>query len=316
MHIKEQLNKWGKQGVPFVFVIDFEQQMPKAWRVSDCPNSFQYNFNGFKSKPQFKTDKTPLKVRTTPPNKAQYTEKFAKAKTALGRGDTFLLNLTDKAKLESNKTLLDLFYQANSKYKVFFKDKFVCFSPETFISIAAGKINAYPMKGTVNALQFNAKEILHSDLKEAAEHATVVDLLRNDLSMVSKNVHLKKYRYYEVLQVHGAAIGQMSSWIQGDLPKDYTATIGDIIFKLLPAGSISGAPKAKTVALIGEIEKERRGYYTGVSGYFNGENLDSCVLIRFLQPDGTYRCGGGLTHNSHLEKEYQELINKTYVPIF
>jgi para-aminobenzoate synthetase component 1 len=87
---------------------------------------------------------------------------------------------------------------------------------------------------------------------------------------------------------------------------------------LLPAGSISGAPKKKTIEIIQEVEGQERGYYTGIAGTYDGETLDSTVLIRFIEEkeDGKYfRSGGGITHLSTVQKEYQELIDKVYVPI-
>ena len=87
---------------------------------------------------------------------------------------------------------------------------------------------------------------------------------------------------------------------------------------MLPAGSICGAPKEKTVAIIQEVEQEERGYYTGIFGYFDGENLDSAVNIRYLEKkEGQlrYRSGGGITFLSDLESEYNELIEKIYVPV-
>ena len=92
----------------------------------------------------------------------------------------------------------------------------------------------------------------------------------------------------------------------------------DILLGMLPAGSICGAPKAKTVSIIQEVEQGPRGYYTGIFGYFDGENLDSAVNIRYLEKkDGQllYRSGGGITFLSDLESEYKELIEKIYVPV-
>lgn len=111
-------------------------------------------------------------------------------------------------------------------------------------------------------------------------------------------------------------MGQVSSEITGKLGADYKSKLGDILFSLLPAGSISGAPKKKTVEIIRHAEGEERGYYTGVCGYFDGESLDSCVLIRYLDEQGRYRSGGGITFLSQLEEEYQEMIDKVYVPIY
>ena len=87
---------------------------------------------------------------------------------------------------------------------------------------------------------------------------------------------------------------------------------------MLPAGSICGAPKEKTVSIIQEVEQEKRGYYTGIFGFFDGENLDSAVNIRYLekhQSEIRYRSGGGITSLSNLESEYNELIEKIYVPV-
>jgi para-aminobenzoate synthetase component 1 len=90
------------------------------------------------------------------------------------------------------------------------------------------------------------------------------------------------------------------------------------LFKLLPAGSISGAPKQKTVEIIKEAETHQRGYYTGVCGIFDGENLDSGVMIRYIENQNgqlIYKSGGGITVNSEPDYEYNEMIDKIYVPI-
>lgn len=111
---------------------------------------------------------------------------------------------------------------------------------------------------------------------------------------------------------------QVSSKIVGELEKDYNERIGDIIYAMLPAGSISGAPKKKTIEIIQRAEKGKRGFYTGVFGIFDGKNLDSAVMIRFIEKAKDklfFRSGGGITFMSNHENEYQELIDKIYVPI-
>ncbi|MCW1952607.1 MAG: aminodeoxychorismate synthase component I [Flavobacteriia bacterium] len=316
MSIQSQLNLWGSQGVPFVFLIDFENKKPRAWTLEDCPDSFKYDFQGLRNFEYRPGPKSALETTATPPDLSDYTQKFNETKQVLQRGDSFLMNLTTKGILKTNKPLEDLFYEAQSAYKLFLKDEFVCFSPETFIQIKGGKINTFPMKGTIDASLYKAKELLLNNPKEQAEHATIVDLLRNDLSLVSKNVRLLEYMQYQEVRAHEKRTGQLSSWIQGDLAANYRQHMGDIIYAMLPAGSISGAPKAKTVTHISRIEQEDRGYYTGIAGIFDGNELDSTVLIRFLEKDGTYRCGGGMTHQSELSSEYEELIQKMYVPIF
>jgi para-aminobenzoate synthetase component 1 len=245
-----------------------------------------------------------------------YLQKFEFVKKEIEYGNSFLVNLTAATKIDTNLTLEMIAHNAHSKYICYLKDQFVSFSPETFIQIKNGKIMTFPMKGTIDASIPNAKELILSDIKEVAEHATIVDLLRNDLSKVAKNVRVTKYRYYEEIKIQQGTIGQVSSEIEGTLPYNYNEIIGDIIFNLLPAGSVSGAPKNKTKEIIAKAEQAERGYYTGVAGYFDGTNLDSCVLIRYLQADNIYRSGGGITAQSEVLKEYQEMIDKVYVPAF
>lgn len=234
-------------------------------------------------------------------------------------GNSYLCNLTSETEIESKASLLDVFIAAKAKYKLLLQDNFVCFSPETFIKIEDSKIYTYPMKGTIDAGIDNALEIILNDKKETAEHNTIVDLLRNDLGMVSNNVRVTKYRYHDVLETSNKKLIQISSEITGNLENNFHKRIGDILFKLLPAGSVTGAPKQKTLEIIDKSEKHKRNYYTGISGIFDGQNLDSGVLIRYIeQRDGKYyyKSGGGITIFSDPEKEYEELNNKIYVPIY
>jgi para-aminobenzoate synthetase component 1 len=102
------------------------------------------------------------------------------------------------------------------------------------------------------------------------------------------------------------------------LPVDYYERLGSIFYSLLPAGSVTGAPKKKTVELIHDIEPEERGYYTGVFGFFDGLKLNSAVMIRMIEQRGDglyYRSGGGITYRSIASQEYQEMIDKVYLPL-
>ncbi len=110
---------------------------------------------------------------------------------------------------------------------------------------------------------------------------------------------------------------QTSSEITGILPAGYQNHIGEILFRMLPAGSVTGAPKQKTVEIIHESEHYERNFYTGVMGYFDGTDLDSGVMIRYIEqtPDGMiFKSGGGITSFSHAESEYKEMTDKVYVP--
>ena len=318
--IQEKLNQWGRSKTPFVFLIDFECQHPKCWSLLDPIEEFKFNFQGFSNFE--KRELLPLTLNRNPiSNKRpmsfkQYEKMFNYVMNEMEYGNSFLVNLTATTKIDCALSIEDIAYHSTSKYTCYLKNEFVSFSPESFIQIKDGIIFSYPMKGTIDANLPGAKNILLSDQKEIAEHATIVDLIRNDLSSVSEKVRVNKYRYYEEIKTQNGFIGQVSSEISGILPSDYANSIGDLIFKLLPAGSVSGAPKQKTKEIIFEAEKQARGYYTGIAGYFDGTNLDSCVLIRYLQADFVYKSGGGITAQSNAEMEYQEMINKIYAPSF
>ncbi|MBP1671105.1 MAG: aminodeoxychorismate synthase component, partial [Bacteroidetes bacterium] len=162
-------------------------------------------------------------------------------------------------------------------------------------------------------------EIILKDYKESCEHNTIVDLIRNDLGKVSGRVWVEKFKYIDKIETDRGDILQVSSDIRGELPVGYGNNLGDIIFSMLPAGSVSGAPKSSTLRLISKAEREKRGFYTGVFGYFDGTVLDSAVLIRFIEKksDGSlfYHSGGGITVNSMCKDEYEELIAKIYLPL-
>jgi len=317
-NIKSKLNQWGKKHIPFVFLIDFECKKPLCWTWEEAATQFTFNFDGITNQKNHSIQKTetPIHFEKIPISFEQYKNKFDQVKKEIGLGNSFLINLTTATKIETNFTLDQIYSNAHAKYICCLKNEFVCFSPETFIKIKENKIYSYPMKGTIQAGIPNAKNIILNDQKEFAEHATMVDLIRNDLSKVANNVKVNQFRYYEEIKTNNGNLGQVSSEIVGELPPLFNEKIGDILFDLIPAGSISGAPKQKTLEIISKVEKEDRGYYTGIAGYFDGKNLDSTVLIRFLQNDKTYRSGGGITFNSDAMNEYNEMINKVYVPFF
>ncbi|MDE6451196.1 MAG: chorismate-binding protein, partial [Odoribacter sp.] len=164
----------------------------------------------------------------------------------------------------------------------------------------------------------HAAQLLMDSYKEKCAHDTIVDLIRNDLNQIATQVKVQRFRYIEKIQTINGEILQTSSEIRGTLPQNWNKQLGDLIFRLLPAGSISGAPKAATVRLIQAAEQTPRGYYTGVFGYFDGQNLDSGVMIRYIEKaNGTYffRSGGGITVNSCMTEEYQEMLEKIYLSI-
>ncbi len=299
-------------------MVDFEMENPIIKRLNEIDNSiFLFDINGF-SNTSAGAQNISGRIDVSPISFEVYKKKFNLVYDRLAYGDSFLTNLTVKTPVALHASLRDLFYQSRARYKVWMKDELLVFSPETFIQIKEGKIFSYPMKGTIDASYPNAREVILSNRKEEAEHTTIVDLIRNDLSQVAMHVNVNRFRYIEEIKTSNKNLLQVSSEIVGDLPDDYRATLGNILVKLLPAGSISGAPKTKTVEIIRQAEQEKRGYYTGVVGYFDGKNLDCGVMIRFIEKqNGTffYRSGGGITTQSIAEAEYQETIDKVYVPV-
>jgi para-aminobenzoate synthetase component 1 len=174
------------------------------------------------------------------------------------------------------------------------------------------------MKGTISADIQDAKNTLLNNPKEIYEHNTIVDLLRNDLSMIAKEVRVARFRYIEKIKTNTTPIYQTSSEICGKLKKNWRDSLGELLLKLIPAGSISGAPKVKTIQNIKEIESDERNFYTGVFGIYDGNTLDSGINIRYVEKRENlffYRSGGGITFLSDVEKEYDEFLNKIYVPV-
>lgn len=314
----DTMNRWGQARIPFLFLVDFEMTNPLILKVDEVsPDEILYDINGF-TNAEKKRIEGRIGIEKSPASLSEYKEKFNKVLAHLEYGDTFLTNLTVATEVKLNHSLAEIFYESDAKYKLFYSNQFLVFSPETFVQIRDGKIYAYPMKGTIDASMNNAKETILSDKKELAEHVTIVDLLRNDLSQVASNVRVTRFRYLEEVRAGSKTLLQVSSEICGQLDNAYTNLLGDILLKLLPAGSVSGAPKPKTLQIIKEVERESRGYYTGVFGYFNGNDLDSGVMIRFIENKvgkHYYRSGGGITSQSVVESEYQEVIDKVYVPV-
>lgn len=313
------LNHLGSEQVPFIFIIDFDKKMPWICPLSEVDSTeVLYDINGRTNawrKPEMSKE---IAFDVKPVPKAKYKRAFDLVQEHITHGDSFLLNLTMPSRVETNLKLEEIFHRSKAKYKLWFKGQFVVFSPECFIKTKGRKISAFPMKGTIDATLPDAKNKLLRNEKELAEHYTIVDLIRNDLSMVAKNVKVEKFQTIDHIKTHRNELLQMSSEISGELPEDYRDQVGDIIFNMLPAGSISGAPKTKTVEIIKQAEQYDRGYYTGVFGIFDGENIDSGVMIRYLEksPRGLlYKSGGGITTNSNFEEEYQELIDKIYIPL-
>jgi len=313
-----KINEYAQKHVPFLLLVDFDRQKPVIYTEDELLNENIFFKTSLKEiSPPVSPLPDKVSFEKDPVSYNDYKKGFDNVQSHINNGDTFLLNLTFPTTLKSNLSLRNIYDHSKAKYKLLYKDEFVCFSPETFIRISDNIITSAPMKGTIDAAEEAARQKIISNVKETAEHNTIVDLIRNDLNMVASNVKVSRYRYIDEIKTNDKTLLQVSSEISGELPTDFRKNLGEIIFRLLPAGSISGAPKEKTVEIIHDSEIDRRGYYTGIFVWYDGHNLDSAVMIRYIEQKNNglvYRSGGGITTMSNPEDEYQELLNKVYVP--
>jgi para-aminobenzoate synthetase component I len=317
----ERIQTLQKTGQPFFFLTDFEGEKIIVEQVKNlAENGIFFDFGKWKNISTKTNIKTPITFEKLPESFEIYQKRFDFVKNNLLFGNSFLTNLTCRTPISTNWTLQQIFENSLAKFRVFWHDKFVCFSPEPFLRITpSGQISAFPMKGTIDATLPDAENRILNDQKEAAEHATIVDLLRNDISQIARNVRVKRWRYLtKIKKQDGKELLQVSSEIVGKLVS--TENWAENLFKMLPAGSISGAPKPKTVEIIKKAEGFDRNFYTGVAGIFtgNGAEMVSCVLIRFIENDQNqlyFKSGGGITHQSEARAEYDEMIQKIYVPV-
>lgn len=311
-----ELNRLGKARIPCFFLLDFELRKPLIFVDTDGMQG-PVRFN-WPAQPGGSESGGQHTLRASPLPYNRFLDAFNVVQGGLQRGDSFLANLTFSTPVTSNGSLTEIYTATQAKYRVLLPDEFVCFSPETFVTISGdGVIATSPMKGTAPDTPEGIAELLRSP-KEIAEHATVVDLLRNDLSRVARQVRVTDYRYLQHVETREGGLVQTSSRIAGELGGGWQERMGTILAELLPAGSVSGAPKSATLDLIRRAEGQDRGYYCGIGGYFDGTALDTCVLIRFVERVGEqlyFRSGGGITAYSDPKSEYDEMIRKIRLPL-
>lgn len=319
--VKEMMNRQGAQRKPFLFGFDFE--LRHAFFVADPLMQDGILFRTPLAR-NYLTRDTPL--RPSMPeliieafiSEEEYCRKFNMVHEAIAFGSSYLCNLTVATPVRLNMPVREAFIYTESQYGICYHSKFISFSPERFVMIRNGVISSNPMKGTIDASLPGAEKRLTGDYKEDCEHNTIVDLIRNDLGSVAERIRVKRFKYIDRVKTDRGELLQMSSEISGSLAGDYHNRLGDIIISMLPAGSVSGAPKPSTLTIIKQCEEDKRGYYTGVFGYYDGEVLDSAVMIRFIEEtdEGTfYRSGGGITINSRCRSEWAEARDKIYLPL-
>lgn len=310
----ETMNSWGAQRKPFLFLLDFEKEQGEIVPLCQIEQTgIRYQINA--TPPRWEG---PIDLTKMPISFAAYKKQFDAAQRAFQQNEASYLNLTTPTPIATNLSLADIYTYTRAKYKLYWAHNFVCFSPEPFVQIKAGKIYSYPMKGTIRASVDHAAQTLLNDPKERAEHRQAIEGVATDLRQVAHQVKVPRFRFIETVQTPPAPLLQASSEVCGQLADGYRGQLGTIFDRLLPAGSICGTPKADSFKLIRDIETYRRQFYTGVFGVFDGNRVDSAVLIRFIEQTEqglVYKSGGGITAQSNAGEEYNEMIDKVYVPI-
>lgn len=252
----------------------------------------------------------------------QYGEMVEKARQYIREGDIFQVVLSNPLEAEAEGSLLDAYRVLRttnpSPYMFYFISddiEIAGASPETLVKLEDGRLHTFPLAGTRprgadEAADRALEAELLADEKELAEHNMLVDLGRNDIGRISElgSVRVEKYlsvqRYSHVMHI--------GSTVSGNIRPDKDAV--DAVDAILPAGTLSGAPKLRACQIIHELEGGRRGVYGGAVGYLDfAGNLDACIAIRLAYKKNGRVCvrsGAGIVADSQPDKEYQECINK------
>jgi anthranilate synthase component 1 len=255
-------------------------------------------------------------------DKESYCAMVEKAKHYIREGDIFQVVLSNRLEAEFEGSLLDVYRVLRttnpSPYLFYFSSNDVEIagaSPETLVKLENGTLHTFPLAGTrprgkTPEEDQELEKGLLEDPKELAEHNMLVDLGRNDLGKISRFGTVEVERYHEVLKY--SHVMHIGSTVAGQIRPDKDSV--DAVDAVLPAGTLSGAPKFRACQIIHELENNKRGIYGGAIGYldFTG-NLDTCIAIRLaFKKNGKVfvRSGAGIVADSVPETEYQECINK------
>ncbi len=255
-------------------------------------------------------------------DKESYCAMVEKGKHYIREGDIFQVVLSNRLEAGFEGSLLDVYRILRttnpSPYMFYFTSddiELAGASPETLVKLEDGVLHTFPLAGTrprgatPEEDQALERELL-ADEKELAEHNMLVDLGRNDIGRISAFGTVKVEKYLSVLRF--SHVMHIGSTVRGEIRQDKDAV--DAVDSILPAGTLSGAPKFRACQIINELENNKRGVYGGAVGYldFTG-NLDTCIAIRLaFQKNGRVfiRAGAGIVADSVPENEYQECLNK------
>lgn len=274
---------------------------------------------GVKAEPKPPHLKAPLTPQFT---REEYGDMIRKAQHYIHAGDIFQVVLSNPLEAEMDGSLFDVYRVLRttnpSPYMFYFSSddiEIAGASPETLAKLTDGKLFTFPLAGTrprgaTEAEDQALERELLADEKELAEHNMLVDLGRNDIGRISKlgSVQVEKYLQIE----HFSHVMHIGSTVTGQIRDDRDAV--DAVDAILPAGTLSGAPKLRACQIIDELEGHERGIYGGAVGYldFTG-NLDTCIAIRLAYKKNGRVCvrsGAGIVADSVPDSEYQECLNK------
>ena len=255
-------------------------------------------------------------------DREEYCSRVEKAKEYIREGDIFQVVLSNPMAAEAKGSLFDTYRVLRttnpSPYMFYFSSddiEVAGASPETLAKLENGRLYTFPLAGTRprgadEEEDRSLERELLSDEKELAEHNMLVDLGRNDIGKISKPGTVRVEKYMEIQRF--SYVMHIGSTVSGELSPDKDGV--DVIDAILPAGTLSGAPKIRACEIIAELERSKRGIYGGAVGYldFTG-NIDTCISIRLAcKKDGRVcvQSGAGIVADSVPENEFAECMNK------
>ena len=307
---EKRLNKFLTDEKPLAYFVFFDNENFKEIKSSSIKLNFEHNF-----------EVSDFHLNTS---KNEYIKSVKKIKKYISDGETYQINYTVKGKFNFSGDVVSFFsnlvFNQSAKYIALINlgdEILLSISPELFFQTNLKTIITKPMKGTISrGINYQddlmKKHELENSIKNQAENVMIVDLLRNDLGRICKFDSVQTSKLFEIEKYE--SLYQMISTIKGKLNK--SIKFSDIIKNIFPCGSITGAPKIRTMEIIKELEKEEREVYTGAIGLFLKNEIIFNVAIRTIQLDselkkGKIGLGGGIVWDSKPDKEYTEVLLKS-----
>jgi para-aminobenzoate synthetase/4-amino-4-deoxychorismate lyase len=255
---------------------------------------------------------------------SQFLNDIETIKKYIKAGDTYQVNFTVKGRFDFTGSYSGFFqkllFNQSARYSAFINndEKFIIsLSPELFFQTNGKQINSEPMKGTIHRGHNHSSDALsvkelETGEKNKAENVMIVDLIRNDLGIICRYGSVKVPEIFQIEKYE--SLFQMVSEVQGKLRKK--VKIGEVLQNIFPCGSVTGAPKIRTMEIINEIEKEKRGIYTGSIGLITPKEIKMNVAIRTITikkdtGNGVMGLGSGVVWDSDPKSEYEEVLLKS-----